>query len=190
MNDNAMVFVDGENLRARYEAMVEDGEWRPQSSVTHIPGKFVWSPHATDQLGAEILRVTYYTTVVSDYNGIRELEREIVKRHWSQDPFGGSARRGTAGSLTPRVFKKASKSQKTASVDINITIDVLRHCFQKDLGVVYIISGDGDYIPLIQEAMRTGTRVVVGALSSGLNEDMKIVPDRFIPLDLSFFLDR
>ena len=181
-----MVFVDGENLRARYEAMLDDG-WQPQSSVTHIPGKFVWSPHATDRLGVEILRVTYYTTVVSDYNGIRELEREIVNRYWNQDP---SARGGVAGSLTPRVFKKASKSQKTASVDINITIDVLRHCFQKDLGVVYIISGDGDYIPLIQEAMRTGTRVVVGGLSSGLNEEMKIVPDRFILLDLSFFLDR
>jgi hypothetical protein len=30
----------------------------------------------------------------------------------------------------------------------------------------------------------------VGALSSGFNQDMKIIPDRFILLDGRFFLDR
>ncbi|WP_353889434.1 NYN domain-containing protein [uncultured Paraburkholderia sp.] len=34
---------------------------------------------------------------------------------------------------------------------------------------VCILSGDGDYLPAIREAMRRGIRVYVGAFSSGLN---------------------
>lgn len=48
-----MAFVDGENLLLRFEQMKKDGmEPRviaPQGSlqrpITHVPGKFVWSPH-------------------------------------------------------------------------------------------------------------------------------------------------
>jgi len=35
--------------------------------------------------------------------------------------------------------------------------------------------------------MRTGTRVFVGALSEGLNQKLRVVPDEFIDLDGMFF---
>ena len=102
--------------------------------------------------------------------------------------FRGPAPR-CGGHLLPHVFKKPSKSQKTASVDINITIDVLRHCYHKDVEAVCILTGDGDYIPLIEEAMRTGTGLFVGAFSKGLNERLRVVPDEFFDLDQMFFSD-
>ena len=45
------------------------------------------------------------------------------------------------------------------------------------------MTGDGDYIPLIQEIMRQGKQVIVGALSNGLNPKLRVVADNFIDLD-------
>jgi uncharacterized protein (TIGR00288 family) len=92
------------------------------------------------------------------------------------------------GHLSPRVFKKPSQSQKTASVDINIAIDVLRHCYQKDVEAVCLLTGDGDYVPLVEEAKRTGTRLFVGAFSDGLNDTLRVSCDEFFELDGMFFV--
>jgi uncharacterized LabA/DUF88 family protein len=180
MNESVMVFVDGENLLHRYEAMLRDGR-QAQSHVAHEPGSYVWTAQITSVGNLQIKRVAYYTNQVGGDDKLNELEAKLVNLIWRPNS-------GFSGHVNPRVFKKSSKSHKAASVDINITIDVLRHCHQKDVGAVYIISGDGDYLPLVNEAMRTGTRVFVGALSSGLHPKLRIAADYFIPLDDTFFL--
>jgi hypothetical protein len=42
----AFLFVDGENLVMRYQAMVQNGK-RPKRGVVHIPDVFVWHPGIT-----------------------------------------------------------------------------------------------------------------------------------------------
>jgi hypothetical protein len=68
-----------------------------------------------------------------------------------------------------------------------MTIDILYNTYKNTLDAVFLISGDGDYIPVIQEVMGHGKKVYVGALSSGLSQRLRIVPDRFFPLDSYFF---
>jgi len=178
-----MLFADGENLLLRYEAMLAKGaESKPQT--THSRGRFVWSNYITKIDNLQFTRVAYYTTLVGDDDALQKLRIDLGKVEWNSKltnpPYGGH--------IHSRVFKKPSQSQKTASVDINITIDVLRHCYNKDVEAVYILAGDGDYIPLIEEAMRTGTRVFIGALSEGRNDRLRVAADEFIDLDGLFFI--
>ncbi len=91
------------------------------------------------------------------------------------------------GYVVPRVFKKLSRQQKAASVDINIAIDMLRHTFTDAIDEILLLTGDGDYIPLIREVMRQGKVVYVGAFSSGLNKEIPVIADEFVDLDRFFF---
>ena len=47
----------------------------------------------------------------------------------------------------------------------------------------YIVSGDGDFIPLIKECIRFGKHVHVAALSSGLSPELRYEADQFLLLD-------
>lgn len=47
-------------------------------------------------------------------------------------------------------------------------------------------SADGDYLPLIQEIMRQGKQVNLGAFSSGLNPQLPVAVDNFYDLDEIF----
>lgn len=69
----------------------------------------------------------------------------------------------------------------------SLTIDALRHTYNDSMDILYFISGDGDYVPLVQEVMRQGKKVIVGALSDGLNPELRRIPDEFIDLDRVFF---
>lgn len=180
MQPGAMIFIDGENLLARFQAMLADGA-QTHSHVFHERDSFVWTPKLVQVGNLDVVRVTYYTSQVGADDKLRDLEVKLSELRWS------SLVGGTTGQVNARVFKKSAKSQKAASVDINIAIDVLRHCYQKDVGTVMILSGDGDYVPLVEEAMRTGTRVFVAALSSGLNLRLSMISDQFVVLDNCFF---
>jgi uncharacterized LabA/DUF88 family protein len=58
------------------------------------------------------------------------------------------------------------------------------------LDTLFLLSGDGDYIPLIQEVMRQGKKVVVGALTNGLNPRLKHMADMFVDLDSALLLEK
>jgi uncharacterized LabA/DUF88 family protein len=92
-----------------------------------------------------------------------------------------------SGQLVPVVFKKPKQSTKTRNVDIQIVIDVMRYSFAGAIEKVYLASGDGDYLPLIQEVMRRGTQVELLAFQSGLNPSLKKSVDRLHFLEDAFF---
>lgn len=177
-----MVFVDGENLVHRYQAMV--GERTPKSSVIHQPDIFVWIPSAvvTGPHPINIIRATYYTYVVGDADKVSEIESRI---RWLK--FDRHMESKLPDFLFPRVFKKSKKEAKAKGVDIQLTVDILTHTYQNNLDVVYLISGDGDYLPVISEAMRNGKQVYLAALSEGLNPKLKNSTDKFVDLDPIFF---
>ncbi len=62
-----------------------------------------------------------------------------------------------------------------------MTLDILSNVHQNNLDTVYLVSGDGDFIPLIEECIRFGKHVHVAALSSGLSPELRYVADQFIP---------
>jgi uncharacterized LabA/DUF88 family protein len=68
-----------------------------------------------------------------------------------------------------------------------ITIDVMRHSYTDAVDVVYLFSGDGDFVELVKDAGRGGKRVCVAAFSSGLDPRLRLVADRFALLDDLYF---
>lgn len=179
----AMMFVDGENLVMRYQDLVTKGR-KPNDGVVHQPDCFVWHPNLTQRTHFNFVRVTYYSSVVGDDPRILEVKSALAKIPFTCRPGANVI---LTGQIVPAIFKKPAKSQKTRSVDIQIVIDIMRYAFSNSIELVYLASGDGDYLPLIAEVMRHGTQVYAGALSSGLHPEIPHSVDEFFDLDQLFF---
>jgi len=185
-----MVFVDGENLVQRFQAMVDDGyQLREDANISHEKDIFVWSPHFSVRPGLnQVVRANYYTYAFGDTNKIQTVKDKIKSLPSGQysDPriqwVGGRL----LNQLYPIVFKK-ERGKKAKGVDIQLTVDILSNVYKDNVDVIYLISGDGDYKPVIEEAIRHGKHVYVAALSSGLNQELKYIADKFIELDAYYF---
>lgn len=184
MEYRTLVLVDGENLVARFQAERAAGR-DPAPGVVHVPDRFLWVPSVTRSQVHNILRVSYFTTVVGDDPAVAALADQIAQSQYGFRPAYGAGE--ISGFLCPHVFKKPKKEFRSKSVDINIAIDALRHSFGRSIDRVFLLSGDGDYLPLVQEVMRQGVQVVVGSLSNGLSPDLRRAPDLFVDLDSHFF---
>lgn len=181
----SILFVDGENLTLRYQALLTAG-LKPRQNVLHLQDVFVWHPKLTGNSDFElrkVVRVCYYTSVVGDDQQVRDVRRKLAEVRFTTIADDG----GMSGQIVPIVFKKPSKSQKTRNVDIQIVIDVMRFAFTDEIDRVYLASGDGDYLPLIQEVMRRGKQVELLAFSSGLSSVLPYSVDSFYNLDPVFF---
>ena len=176
-----LAFIDGENLTSRYQQMLKDGRI-PLETVVHIPDSFVWAPTLTTWSAMDLVRTTYYTSVVGDNVKVDEVTRTIGT---TQFTCSASGYQGNA-QLIPRVHKKPSKSYKTKVVDVDITIDVMRAISQSDIDGIFLVSGDGDYVQLIREVTRSNKQIYVAALSSGLSDSLRVGVEHFVELDDMF----
>jgi len=194
MYERVMYFIDGENLVSRYQAMRDQGRL-PLNGIKHAEKVYVWHGDLMRGEPRGIVRVTYYTSAVGDDQRIHQLNGELKEIDYSYEgpPYGVGGRMGGTrhprheGCVSPRIFKKLRQDQGSRSVDINITIDMLHYSALGNLDAVYLISGDGDFIPLIKEVMRKGVRVYLMALSSGLNPKLPISVDKFECIDDRLF---
>lgn len=181
----SILFVDGENLTMRYQAMVGDKRVR-RANVAHWPDVYVWHPELTrnaDFQLRKVVRVCYYISVVGDDPQVVEVKRTLSQIQFETIGDDG----GIAGQIVPIVFKKPAKHQKTRNVDIQIVIDVMRFAFADAIDREYLATGDGDYLPLIEEVMRRGKQVELLAFSSGLSNSLSYSVDNFFNLDPVFF---
>ena len=180
----SILLADGENLAIRYQALIASGRV-PKATNVHIQDVFVWQPDP-NSLGSfirtDILRINYYSSVVGD-----DVRVEVVRDHISKvkyyahdDLYGGCQ-------LHPHVFKKLKSSTKSRRVDINIAIDAMRHAYTDAVDVIYLMSGDGDFLHLVEEIARSGKKVCVAAFSSGLETRLRSSVDHFTLLDDIFF---
>lgn len=175
----AICFIDGENLTVRYKDTSPSR--RVRAEVQLVSGEMVWSPRVPYVFqGFDLLRVSYYTCLTGSDEALTKYRDELAKLKWKTAA-------PSHGQVVPHVFKKAKAGLRSKSVDINLTVDVLRHSYSNDVDVVILMSGDGDYLPLIHEVMRKGKRVYVAAFESGLNPELPRVVDDFHLLDPFFF---
>ena len=182
MLKKTIAFIDGENLTIRYEAMVRDG-FKPKADVIHIQGSFVWAPRITLWSQLDVIRVNYFTSVTGDDARVQEVEKQIGAVEFRCE---GATYSGTS-KIIPRVHKKLANSRKTKVIDIDLTIDVMRAALTMPIDSIFLLSGDGDYIPLFREITRTNKQLYVGAFSSGIDERIRNSAEQFIDLDSMFF---
>jgi uncharacterized LabA/DUF88 family protein len=193
MPDRTLIFVDGENLALRYQEMVRSGR-RPASDNVLIGDCFVWNHRVLQSAVWNVKRLSYYTSVVGDEKHVRSIRQQISGiTYTSTTGFLGQAvghvLTTRSAQIIPFVMKKSSKTRKESICDIAIAVDIMRACYRDHADAIWIFSGDGDFLQLIQEVVHSGKLVYASAFSSGLNEGIPEAVDEFHPLDRYFFAD-
>jgi len=164
-----MMFIDGENLAIRYKACL--GVDAPVSHVQYIPDVMVWSPHATRIRGPQdFIRRYYYTSALGADDYRNDIEEQLKK----------------LGIEAPRVFPR-NKDGRSKGVDITLATDMLTHAHRKNFDIAILITGDGDYVPLVEAVKREGCRVVLWALERGLSPALKKAADHYWDIGELFF---
>jgi uncharacterized LabA/DUF88 family protein len=176
-----MFFIDGENLVFRYQDMIKDG-FIPVNDNKHVLDTYIWSARIDIPRTREtqIIREYYYTSVYGDEVKLQAIASELKKLNIPRP-------QNSASSLYPVLFKKHRKNDKAKCVDIQLTVDILSHVYQNNLDTICLFSGDGDFAPVLEEAIKYGKRVYIGALSNGLSPKLKGLADEFINLDAYLF---
>lgn len=179
MKKRLIALIDGENLTLRYQAMLRNGHVPYEDNVL-VKDVFVWNHRV---LGApvnyDVIRATYYTSVAGGTERAPEVEAAIQKQLFAF----GDERKPEWQRLKAAVFTKSTQDRKTKLVDMQICVDALANTMNGNMDALYLVAGDGDYAPLVEEVMRHGIRVSVLALSDGLAERMVSVGDQFTCLD-------
>lgn len=188
--DNALIFVDGENLVLRYQEMLLGGR-KPDPGNIHIPDSFIWNQRVLDDHMWNLKRVSYYTSAVGDDVHVRAIRERIAATTFTCRTgviagFGTNFTTRT-GQIVPFVRKKSNRSRKESICDIAITVDVMRACYRDHARIIWVFSGDGDFISLFNEVVHNGKSAYASAFSSGLNEEIRYAVDEFLLLDKYFF---
>jgi uncharacterized LabA/DUF88 family protein len=183
MLKKVLAFVDGENLVCRYQAMLGNGR-TAKPDVVHVPDRFVWHRDTTRWSQLDLIRVSYYTSVTGTEQDVSALDSQISDTLFE---CYGSDLSATA-KLLPRVHKKLKNSQKTKVVDVAITMDVMRAALTMPIDGIFLLTGDGDYLPLVRETGRSNKQVYLAAFSAGLSSSLKNNVEQFIDLDPLFFV--
>lgn len=68
-----------------------------------------------------------------------------------------------------------------------MSVDILSQIYLDNIDTVYLIAGDGDYLPLISEVIRMGKQIYLSAFSEGLNPKLEVMVDQFNLLDDTYF---
>lgn len=79
------------------------------------------------------------------------------------------------------ILPRPDNKFKTVGDDIKIAVDILKEI--KDNDKVILISGDGDFIPVIEEVQRRGVKVTIVAKKSMLSEQLQQIANEVIFLD-------
>lgn len=170
-----MVFVDGENLAIRAKSLGEIQSLKYPEGAYYAKDTFIWIPGyqgtqfelkgSWGLMKLEARRAHYYTAVQGDEPKL-ETVREAL---WSLG-------------FEPNVFKKpAGKSSK--GVDITLTKDVLSHAYKDNYDVAMLITGDADYVPVVEEVKRTGKLVCVNFFADeGLSSELRLAADFVLDL--------
>lgn len=179
-----MVFVDGENIVFNYQKLLENN--LPKDSVKHMQDVYAWEEKTIMNPGLHnIIRAKYYTYATGSDEKIDQIKNDIKSLSY-QKPNESRL----PNHLYPTVFKKSKKEAQSKGVDIQMTVDILSQIYRDNVDTVYLIAGDGDYLPIISEVIRMGKQIYLSAFSSGLNPKLKHKVDQFYLLDDIYFHKR
>ena len=79
------------------------------------------------------------------------------------------------------VIYKDDQSMKTCGDDIAIATDMMKYVNRGDQ--VILVTGDGDFVPVIEEIQQRGAQVIVVSNSQMINHKLKAIADKFVTLE-------
>jgi len=173
-----MAFIDGENFTIRGQEAAKAYGFKFTEGPYYLKDVFLWMLLAQNPAARRLfvtahqpsldnyaIRSYYYTSIVGDDDKRKSVHQAL----WDLG-------------FSPRVFKKDKSSQKSKGVDISLCTDMLSHGFADDYEVAVLVTGDGDYLPLVEAVKRMGHVVLLAGFKCGLSEDLKLAADGFFDL--------
>lgn len=178
----SIILVDWENLVFRYQDMLKNSNLTANPNNIHIEDVFIRNNSIASNLFLDIFRIKYFTSATWDDDKIFDIKKQI----WWID-YKNMTNFYTWCQINPYVYKKPKKNEKLKVIDISLAVEAMRMAYLDSIDVIYIISGDGDFIELYSDLMKRWKQVYVWSLSEGLNSEVPHIVDNFIDLDQILF---
>jgi uncharacterized LabA/DUF88 family protein len=197
-----MVFVDGENFAIRGRAVADEHKVVLERGALYRPDVFLWYPtSASGPALATRERKTERTLPGEDPRQFCTGGERLRLQHWAKRAYYYTSLTGSDEQVNeiraalvhigfaPAVFKKPKDQARSKGVDVSLTKDMLSHAFMDNYDVAVLVSGDGDFAPVVDEVKRLGKLVYVAFFvgkSAGLSPALKVAADEFIEMDGTF----
>jgi uncharacterized LabA/DUF88 family protein len=120
--------------------------------------------------GRQLVRATAYAPITDD--PAAKLETQRFAHHFIGHPYR----------IVTKPLKRFSDGSMKANFDIELAVDILT--MSERLDVVVLMSGDGDFVRVVELVESRGVRVEVVAFAEAASSELKNVADAFIDLGL------
>jgi len=168
-NEKIMVFIDGSNILNQLGKMMDFNVKAEKASKELLI------------VAKDILKIR-----LGPINGYSK--GKMIRKYWfgsysgsQQDCENYHINLKSLG-FEPVLFKKG-KTSKEKGVDISLAKEMLVNAFNQNYTIGWVIAGDGDYVPLIQEVKRYGQKLYGAFFSKGLSSELQLSFDKFWLLD-------
>ena len=177
---SAYLFIDGGHLREYYKSAMS--EWFGNDGEIDFNVMFLNSVKTRRNL-VSINKLFYYDCLDNvPRNG--ENEDKLKARIAEQELYfeniksivGSHVRLG-------RLTGKSEKKKRQKEVDIRLTVDMLNHAFRRNFDHAILLSGDGDFKPVVEALVDMGVFVTVMGDLKHTSKDLKQAADAYFPLD-------
>ncbi len=121
--------------------------------------------------GRRLVRAIAYSPVHDDPGVSPETQRFV-------EPFLGKGFK-----IVTKPLKRFADGSIKANVDIELSLDLITMADRLDIAV--LISGDGDFQPLVEAVQARGVRVEVAGLGTSVAGSLKKAADQYVELDFA-----
>ena len=168
----AYAFVDGGYLRKEAEKLSTPFP-NPHSTIEHIMSAVRNMGGYGRGVNSVFTRRLLFYDAVDPINGESDPN---VQLYWSaiEQLNDTEVRCGTIRGRPGR--------QRQKGVDVLLAVDMLVGAHNRIFDVAVLVSGDEDFIPVVNEVKRGGVSVVVGGVLASTSVELRRVADRFIDL--------
>lgn len=170
-----MMFVDGEYLTIQGQKLAQDKGFSFEKGAYWIPEVFLWMPDFNPLNGFRVddenvslwlqvqgVRCSYYTSAVGADDELQKWRHTIREARFR-----------------PVLLKKIKATSQSKGVDISLATDMLTHAFLDNYEAAILVSGDADFIPVVEQVQRQGKIVYLIHLGMeyGTSNDLCLAVD-------------
>lgn len=157
------VYIDGEYVRQGIQQMGLSGEFDP--TVLY------WPIARQNVMDLPMRAGRYFVYDAFDPNNPAHADRQAYLRHIEQ------LEDVTVRTGYMRRSSRAHRRQQKG-VDVQLAVDALEAARSGSIGVVALVTGDGDFAPLVEAVQRAGPHIFVFGFKESIADELREVADR------------
>lgn len=166
MAERVMIFIDGSNLYHAVKEQFGSHQFDMERFMTQLAN------------GRELVRCYFYTAIPP-----AELDLENFKR---QQKFLNALSNIPYFDIKLGRLEKRQDTYVEKGVDVQIAVDMVAHCYDKNYDTAILVSADGDYSAVLEEIKRRGRHAEVAIVVGKRADALRRAADRIIYIDKAF----